>query len=269
MLNSTAIYLLLWRNRHFHALTIGCIVIIVAALLASQFSGRTPATVAMDVGISLYRLFMPVMIILILHELVYKEIERRTYLTSLTYPKTRTTFLLTRIQTVSLTIGLTTLFFYLLLALLVRYVSSGYEQATPPDYGLPMLLTFAFMLLDFFIVMLFTLLMIMFSKSSSFHLVVSIAFVIIARTFGPVIELLSRQDQVLWSQSTDEIYQNTLAFLYFVLPDLSSLDIRMIALYGKMEFLGEGWANTLSASIAYSLALLGLAMWVFNRKQFD
>ena len=269
MLNIAAEYTLLWRNRHINALTIGCIVIIIFSLLASQFSGRTPATVAMDVGISVYRLFMPVIIILILNELLYKEIERRTYLTSLTYPKTRTAFLLTRIQAVSLTIVLTTLFFYLLLALLVHYVSSGYAQATPPDYGLPLLLTFAFMLLDFFIVMLFSLLMILLSKSASFHLVVSIGFVIIARTFGPVIELLSRQDQMLWSQSTDEKYQNALSILYFMLPDLSSLDIRMIALYGKMQFLGDGWINTLSSSIAYSLVLLGMAVWVFNRKQFD
>ena len=269
MLNATAEYLLLWRNRHLHALSIGCVVIIVAALLASQFSGRTPATVAMDVGISLYRLFMPTMIILILHELLYKEFERRTYLTSLTYPKTRTAFLLTRIQAVSLTVVLTTLFFYLLLALLVQYVNSSYDQATPPDSGLPLLLTFAFMLLDFFIVMLFTLLMIMLSKSASFHLVVSIGFVIIARTFGPVIELLSRQDQLVWSQSTDEKYQNALSILYFVLPDLSSLDIRMIALYDKMQFLGNGWGHMLTANIAYSLVLLGMAVWIFNKKQFD
>lgn len=269
MLGSSAEYILLWRNRHLHALTIGCVLLIVCSLLAAQFSGRTPATVAMDVGISLYRLFMPIMIILILHELLYKEIERRTYLTSLTYPNTRTAFLLARIQAVSLAMVLTTLFFYALLTLLVQYLNSAYTQVTPPDYGLPLLLTFAFMLLDFFIVMLFTLLMIMLSKSASFHLVVSIGFVIIARTFGPVIELLSRQDQTIWSEGADEKYQNALAVLYFVLPDLSSLDIRMIALYGKMQFLGAGWENTLASSFAYSLALLGLAVWLFNRKQFD
>lgn len=269
MLNVTTEYILLWRNRQLHALAIGCVVIIVAALLASQFSSRAPSTIAMDVGISLYRLFMPIMIILILHELLYKEIERRTYLTSLTYPKTRTVFLLTRIQAVGLAIVLTTLFFYLLLALLVQYLNSGYAQASPPDAGLPLFLTFLFMLLDFIIIMLFTLLMIMLSKSASFHLVVAMGFVIIARTFGPVIELLSRQDQLVWSQATDEKYQNALRTLYFVLPDLSSLDIRMIALYDKMQLLGDGWGNTLTSSIAYSLALLGLTVWVFNRKQFD
>ena len=269
MLKSTAEYLLLWRNCHIHALTIGCIVILLFALLASQFSGRTPATVAMDVGISLYRLFMPVMVILILNELLYKEIERRTYLTSLTYPKTRTIFLLNRIQAVGLTMLLGTLFFYLLLTLLVHYIGGSYAQETPPNNGQLLLLTFAFMLLDFFIVMLFSMLMIVLSKSASFHLIVSIVFVLIARTFGPVIELLSRKDQTLWSQATDEKYQNALSFLYYILPDLSALDIRMVALYDKIELLGDNWVNTLASNTAYSLALLGAAVWVFNRKQFD
>lgn len=269
MLNLTAIYLLLWRNRHIHALTIGCVLIIIVSLLAAQFSGRTPATVAMDVGISLYRLFMPIMIILILHELIYKEIERRTYLSSLTYPITRAAFLFTRIQAVALTTVLTTLIFYTLLTLLIHYVSGSYAQTSPPNNGLLLLLTFGFMLLDFFIIMLFTLLMIMVSKSTSFHLIVALGFVIIARTFGPIIELLSRQDQVLWSPATDERYQNALSILYFALPDLSALDIRMVALYDKLQFLGAGWVNTLASSIAYSLALLGIALWLFNRKQFD
>jgi ABC-type transport system involved in multi-copper enzyme maturation permease subunit len=269
MLNTSAAYILLWRNRHIHALAIGCALIIVCSLMASQFSGRTPATVAMDVGISLYRLFMPIMIMLILHELLYKEIEQRSYLISLTYPKTRTAFLLNRIKAVSLTVVLTTLFFYLLLTLLVQFVNSSYAQATAPSDGLLLFLTFAFMLLDFIIVMLFTLLMIIISKSSSFHLIASIGFVIISRTFGPVIELLSRQDQTIWSHGTDVKYQNALSILYFILPDLSSLDIRMIALYDKIQLLGEGWGITLTSNIAYSLALLGIAVWVFNKKQFD
>ena len=58
--------------------------LVAAAWLAGQFSPRQPSTVALDVGLSLIRLVVPILALLQIQDLVAREVERRLVLTSLT-----------------------------------------------------------------------------------------------------------------------------------------------------------------------------------------
>jgi hypothetical protein len=56
--------------------------------------------------------------------------------------------------------------------------------------------------------------------------------------------------------------------LGYLLPDLGALDVRMLALYGKPEFLPADWPWLVLSSLGYTLALLALAVWALQRKRF-
>nr|WP_256206561.1 ABC transporter permease subunit [Pseudomonas sp. BAY1663] len=76
-------------------------------LLSAQFSGRQPATVALDIGLSVIRLLLPLVLILMVQELVSREFDRRYFLNTLTYPCPRHSLLLGRfIAIATLILGL-------------------------------------------------------------------------------------------------------------------------------------------------------------------
>ena len=68
--------------------------------------------------------------------------------------------------------------------------------------------------------------------------------------------------------SNTEGYRPGLGVLGYLLPDLGALDLRMLALYGKMDFLPADWPWLLLSSLAYAFALLALAVWALQRKRF-
>ncbi len=60
-------------------------IVMLLLFMAAQFSARHPATVALDVSLSVIRLGLPLLAILLAQELISREFERRYHLTSLTY----------------------------------------------------------------------------------------------------------------------------------------------------------------------------------------
>lgn len=254
------------RARLTHFLGAIAVVLIAACVLAAQFSGRQPATVALDVGFSVIRLLLPVLIVLLLQELFYREFDRKYYFLSLTYPQTRLAFLLER--------GLTALAYALgallllsvVLWLSVTLIGRGYAQATPPNLGTHYAITILFIALDLTVVIAVGTLISIAASSASFVLVGTLGFVLCARSFSPIIDLLSR-DSSLVARSHD--YKSSLNLLGYVLPDLARLDVRLISLYDSMAFLPANWPLTVLTTLAYALALFCASAWILNRRSFS
>ena len=80
-----------------------------------------------------------------------------------------------------------------------------------------------------------------------------------------------RQKQTARQFEANFAFENVRFFfqLGYLLPDLGALDIRMLALYGKPEFLPADWLWLLLSSLAYAIALLALAVWALQRKRFS
>jgi Cu-processing system permease protein len=66
-----------------------------------------------------------------------------------------------------------------------------------------------------------------------------------------------------------EEYRNGLGVLGYLIPDLGALDIRMLALYGRAEFLPVDWPWLLLSNLAYVVVLLSLAVLALQRKRFS
>lgn len=244
----------------------GCslLVLVLASLLAAQFSGRQPATVALDVGLSLIRLLLPLVLVLMAQELLSREFERRYFLNSLTYPRPRYHLLLGRFFAVAaLVLGLLMLM-ALLLALLVWLVSQGYAQGTPVALGYHYMVTIGFVGVDLLLLMALACLLAVIASTPSFVLIGTFGFMLVARSFAAIVDLLARNATVV---SDVESYRAGLGLLGYLLPDLGALDVRMVTLYGTMDFLPGDWLWLLLSCLAYIVALLALAVWALQRKR--
>lgn len=251
----------------FYLLAMWLLLTLVAVvLMASQFSGRQPATVALDIGLSVIRLALPVVIILLVQELLSREFDRRYFLTSLTYPRPRHRLFLGRFMaSFTLVTGLL-LVMSALLAAMVWYIGQGYAQATPAALDYRYLITIAFIALDLFVITAMGAFLAIAAATPSFILLGTFGFLLIARSYSTIIALLG-QEQTLVGNA--EIYQNSLELLGYLLPDLAAMDVRMIALYGEMNFLPENWALLAAGGMAYGLMLIGLALAFLHRKRFS
>lgn len=261
---STGVYLA-FRAR-FGWLTGGSLLVMaLAALLAAQFSGRQPATVAMDVGLSVIRLLLPLVLILMTQELLSREFDRRYFLNTLSYPHPRHSLLIGRFIAVAiLTLGL-----LLLLAgtlgLLTWLIGHGYEQSTPVALGFHYFVTIGFVGLDLLLLTAVATLLAVVASTPSFVLIGTFGFMLIARSFGAIVELLSRNAAVVGDA---ESYRSGLGLLSHLLPDLGALDVRTITLYGRMELLPSDWSWLVLSCLIYTVGLLALAVWALQRKRF-
>jgi Cu-processing system permease protein len=245
----------------------GCslLVLALAALLAAQFSGRQPATVALDVGLSVIRLLLPLVLVLMSQELLSREFDRRYFLSSLTYPRPRHRLLLGRfLAIVGLTFGLL-LIMALLLAFIVGFVEQDYTQSTPVALGYHYLLTVGFIGVDLLLLTALASLLAVVASTPSFVLIGTFGFMLVARSFAAIVELLTRDTTLVGSA---ESYRSGIGLLGYLLPDLGALDVRTLALYGKMEFLPSDWPWLLLSCLAYTVGLLALAVWALQRKRF-
>lgn len=250
----------------FGLITVWLVVMLcLVAWMGAQFSGRQPATVALDVGLSLIRITLPVLGILMLQVLFSNEFERRYFLASLTYPRPRHHFLLGRLGALVGLLAVLLAVLAAILAAIVTWVGQGYAQATPVSLGLPYWLSIAFILLDLFVVLALGTLLAVTASTPSFVLIGALGFMLIARSFSAIVTLLQHDS---WLVGGVEAYGNSLGLLGYLLPDLAALDVRMIALYDRMDLLPADWFWPVLSSLAYALAFLAMAVWALNRKRF-
>lgn len=251
------IVLALWM---LFALAAGCFV-------AAEFSSRQPATVVLDVGISIIRLLVPVYSVLMLQELVTREFDRKLYLSSLAFPRPRHQWLLGRLFSVLLLSFSLFLLLSIELAALVKTLPGGYTQNTPVSLGLPYAATLLFSLVDLIVAVSIALLLAVTTQTPAFVLIGTLGFVLIARSYMPIIQLLQGADYLVEKFADPKLYKDSLHLLNFVLPDLGALDIRMVALYNKFEFIPGHWVFLLIAALSYSSALVFLSIWRLNTRK--
>lgn len=246
----------------------GCSLLVLAlsVLLTAQFSGRQPATVALDIGLSVMRLLLPLVLVLMTQELLSREFDRRYFLNTLSYPHPRHSLLLGRFIAISaLTLGLL-LVLAGALTLLVWLIGQGYAQATPVALDHRYLITIGFIGLDLLVLTAVATLLAVVASTPSFVLIGTFGFMLVARSFGAIVELLTRNTTVV---SDAESYRSGVGLLGYLLPDLGALDVRMVALYGKLELLPADWPWLVLSSLTYTVGLLALAVWALNRKRFS
>lgn len=250
------------RSRSFQAILVLGFLAMAGAYLAAQFSGRQPATVALDVGFSFIRIVGLLLALFWGYELLGKEIERRTLFVSLTYPLPRSAFMAGRFVGLAVLLALALLMLGVMLMATVWLAGHGYLQATPISLGWPFWMNMLFIWLDLAVIAGFGFLVSAFATSAILPLGVGLAFAVAARSLGPALDFLLGETNKAIHDSLLPVLQN----LRWIMPDLSRLDIRYFPLYGQVpdaSLLVSGAVMALS----YTTILLVLAIVFFNRRQ--
>ena len=236
-----------------------------ATWLASQFSPRQPATVALDVGLSFIRIAVPFLALLQSQDLLAHEIERRLILTTLTYPRSRSSFLLARYAAITAVAAGLTVLLFLVLAGVVYLAGRNYDQVTKVALGFPYLITLLFLLLDIAVITAFAVALATVATTQNLVFLGGIGFMIAARSVSTIVQLLERERDLVTGA---QWYHQGLQGVRWFMPDLAALDVRSIALYGKMEFMPQApWALVLMV-LGYIAVLLVLVCLRFERRQF-
>ncbi|MFP3874971.1 MAG: hypothetical protein ACLFV1_11020 [Thiohalophilus sp.] len=255
----------MWRQKLLPLAAFALAAVMIATALAAEFGGRQPATVALDVGLSALRLVLPLFMIFQVQELFSREFERKFYQLSLTYPISRTTWLLGRFLALLGASVALLLLIAVVLGAQVWWIAQGYEQATPVALGLPYWSTIAFIGLDLLVLLSLACFLSIIASTPSFVLIGTLGFMLIARSYSAILALLAANAGVVGDA---EAYRTNLGLLGYLLPDLGALDVRMIALYGQLEFLPADWPLLTAGALLYGAGFLALGLWLFNRKQF-
>jgi ABC-type transport system involved in multi-copper enzyme maturation permease subunit len=223
--------------------------------------------VALDVGVSLIRLFGALLVLFWVTELLGKDLERRTIFFVLAYPFPRSIYILSRFFAVAglaaiavIGLGLFALAAWWLVA------HSGYQQANPVHLqGMALPLTLSLIWLDLLAIGAFALLVAALSTTPMLAFFVGMAFAVSARSLGPILAYLAT-DQA--AKKLVVTYQPLLNGIHWIIPDLSRLDIRSTILYGiGPEVDTMVWA-TIHVAL-YSVIALILAMVFFQRREFN
>ncbi len=242
------------------------LVVILTTVLSAFFGGRQPATVALDVGFSTIRMLVPLLIVLLVQELLSREFDKRYYLNTLAYPQGRSRLLFSRFFAVLAVLLCLMLVLGGVQVFLVGYIGDLYPRDTPVALGQPYLIVLGFFALDFLVLAALATLLAVTASTPSFVLIGTFGFMLVARSYGAIIDLLSNDSGVV---GRAEEYRNGLGVLGYLMPDLGALDIRMLALYGRAEFLPADWPWLLLSNLAYVVALLSLAVLALQRKRFS
>lgn len=256
--------LLVFRSRLLLVMGLMALGLLGLAWVASGFSPRQPQTVALDVGLSFIRLVLPLLGILLVQELVVKEIERKTILSTLTYPCSRCVYLLGRYSGIAAILAALLVMLAALLGVIVAGMQ-GEGQVGAVSLGWPYVLTLGLIWLDVLVILAFTLLLAAIATTPSVVLLGGLGFMLVARSIGTALQILHASTDIV---AYGDKFRSGLQHTLYVVPDLGLLDIRAAALYGNLGMIKEPWWLLILVPLTYGSALLALAVWRFSKRQF-
>lgn len=252
------------RSRGIHAVLILGFLLMSVAYLSASFSPRQPQTVALDTGFSALRISLVLLALVWVQELIGKEIDKRTVLFSLTYPASRSTYILGRYIGILGLLALATTLLAMLLWLVVLNATGGYEQGFPVSLGAPFWSAVFGLWVDAAVVTAFALLIASLSTVPMLPLMLGAAFAVGGKSLGAVADYLAQG-----ADGDKDIRRLTpvIDFIEKILPDLSRLDWRAWPMYG-VEPETAALAIALVVAISYVVLLLSLAIISFSRREF-
>ncbi len=255
-----------FRGRSFHAVFAFTLLLLGVAYLGASFSARQPQTVALDIGFSAVRFSLVLMSLFWVQELVGKELERKTILFALTYPRPRSDYLLGRYFGIISLLALATLVLGVALLLITKVSTWGYSQPYGVLLGGAYWLALFGLWLDACVVTAFCLAISSVATSAILPFAVGACFAIAAKMLGPVAGYLARGAE--GDADLVASYGTTLDTLLLVIPDLSRLDWRELSLYQQaLPF--ELIAGAIVMAVAYIAILLSVAALAFRQREFS
>jgi ABC-type transport system involved in multi-copper enzyme maturation permease subunit len=234
---------------------IGCfaVFLVAAALLLPEISANSQDKIILDLGLAAIGLLGLIIAVFVGTGLINKEIEKRTVLVLMAKPLSRAEFI------VGKHLGLSAVLVVLISAMTA--INLGILTLTQVSYPLSSVLLAA--LFQFFELSLITAVALLFSvfTSSLLATLFTFAFYFMGH--------FSRDLVTLGNLSENPSIQRLTQGLYLVLPDLSRLNLKNLAVYG-LELLPQPLDLLFNAvyGLVYTTLLLAIAILIFSRREF-
>lgn len=241
--------------------TVFCVV--AAAYLASLFSLRQPGAVAMDVGISAYKLLGVLLAVIWVQELVGRDLDRKSVLLPLASPMSRAHYLLSRFLGIWSMLLLVTVLMAAGTALVAYPWEARYPHAVPLGDAWHVAAAFGLLFLDLTIILAFTVAVASVATVQALPLLVGLAFAVVGRSIGPALTFLTQVDTAHKWVSTE--VHHAAGVVEWALPDLSRFDLRGMAVYGD-AFPAETALLLTGVACSYTLLFLAAGVFAFGRR---
>lgn len=251
------------RSRLGWLLGVFSCMLVAASALAGVFSARQPAIVALDVGFSITRFMLLFLTLIWMQELFQKDLDRKTIGWQLAYPVGRVGYLLSKLLAMSVVLAAAALLFGVELYLVGSFSSWGYGGDARPTWGAWYPLSLLGLWAEALVILSFTLMVFSFSTTPFLAVAMGLLFSFSAKAIGVVVEYLFLQEDA--DMQVQIRWRPIVEVLRWVLPDLSTLDLRAGILYGNQD-----WTMVLPAfvmALGYCALFLTVACWQFARRE--
>jgi ABC-type transport system involved in multi-copper enzyme maturation permease subunit len=237
------------RDRILNAILVFAVVLIGSSLLLGQLSAGQDIKIIKDLGLASMGFFGTIIAVFVGTSLVHKELDKRTVFVVLTKPVSRSAFLVGKL------LGLVGTLTVLVVAMGAAYLGLLAMLHVPLELGLFQAIGFSWLEL-----IVLTALTMVFSTFSTPVLCMLYAFAlyIIGHNAGTL--------KVL-SQNAGAGLKELLIAAYYVLPNLTTFDIKNQVVYGYAAS-PQQVAWTIAYAGIYAVMLFSVAVLIFRRREF-
>ena len=251
------------RDRVPYNLVLFSVLLIASSYLLGQLTAGQDVKIVKDLGLAAISVFGLFIAIFIGIGLVSKEVERRSIYALLSKPVSRPQFIagkyLGLVLTLAVNITVMVVALYIVLGYLSWQETAEYKAVWDVPGPDPAMLKAVFLI--FIELMLVTALALFFSTFSTPMLSAVLTFgLYVAGHFNSD---LKNFDKVVNSQAAIWLSRG----MYHVLPDLSAFDVKTEVVHGLPVPMGY-LASTTAYGLAYVIALLLVATFIFSRRDF-
>lgn len=237
------------RDRILNTILVFAVILIGSSLLLGQLSAGQDIKIIKDLGLASMGFFGTVIAVFVGTSLVHKELDKRTVFVVLTKPVSRSAFLVGKL------LGLVGTLTVLVAAMGLSYLALLAVLKVPLTLGLYQAIGFSWLEL-----IVLTSLTMVFSTFSTpvLCMLYAFAFYIIGHNAGTLKGMAMQAGAGM---------KQLLMALYYLLPNLSTFDIKNQAVYGFAAS-PQQVAWTIAYAGIYATLLFSIAVLIFRRREF-
>lgn len=241
------------RDRILYIIGFYALLMVVVMQLLPQIAASTEDKIFLDFGLAAMNILGLIVAVFVGTGLVSKEIEKRTVLSLIAKPISRAEFIIAK------HVGLSSVLALLVTVMTVIYLALLQFQGITYSLG-SILLAAVFLFLQLSLITAFALALGVFTSSVLATLLTFAVFLM-----GNFSQDLVNIGQISKNPGFERVTQT----LYLILPDLSRLDLKNLAVYGP-ELLPNSLTLLANAAygVVYIILILAIAILVFARREF-
>jgi Cu-processing system permease protein len=252
---------MLLRDRLLQAVLAVAVVMLLLVPSLSTFSMRQVQELAITLSLSSISLVLLVLALLLGSSAIWRDIERRYTSSILTLPVSRSSYILAKFASIGMFIIACGVVLGAASIAVIALASAQYPSDIPIVWGNVMLAIGAD-LLKYLLLTAVALLLSAVSTSFFLPFFVSLAVYMAGSASQEVYEYVSGQ----FGQKLLPVQVNAIKGVYYLLPNFAAFNLKVHAVYA-LPVSAKTILFPLLYSFTYGGILLGVAIWVFNRRE--